>query len=528
LLIEVGVGLRDNFDRNYLKSLSSTIAGTSGYFNVNNYNEIKTILDKLMEPACSMGHLNGTSSCGTTCKGYCACSECFCPQCSEDAPNCNEYICSDVAASLGCRAQDVVCHSGTVDDPQCFNEFCDANDGECKIEAVDCAAQYEQAHGRALKQCESIPCSNGCAAEPVLDHAFCNALIGTNCSIGKCMPTDPDADENGCKPIEKTCNKDDFPGCADAICTNSVGGCHGVNCHTPCYWFRDGTYVPKCPKKACIDVTCDENAVDEDHRCIEVDHTCVQPNNKCQKSVCYVNENGENDCQIVEDKSILNCSAKNKKDGCRSWRCDPTADEGQGACVATNFTHKEDNCIDYECGEDDMWHAIPRCTSDKKCKISRCNDADGSCFEVDVDCRGKVKLPNKCFEAACKEPDGCYKKQYRGAYFDVCGRCVSTNDGDSEISYSEDASGEDCVVTSEEDVPTEGLAAAAVALIVVGVIILGAAIALSSVVGTKALIDRARGAADQAVVSNPLFEDSQTEMTNPAFLGDAWKLKTFS
>jgi len=521
LLLEVGVGLYDNFDRNYLKSLSSEIAGSSGNFNVDSYDEMDSILEKLMEPACSMGYLNGTSSCGSSCKGYCACSECFCPQCSEDAPNCNEYVCSDVAASLGCREQETVCHSGQVEDKLCFNEFCSPEDGECKIEPVDCAGPYEEAHSRTLKQCESIPCSNGCASEPVLDHEFCNNLVGTNCSFGRCSPLES-TDESGCVTIPKSCNVADFPGCHDAQCDNSVG-CYGITCDTACYWNRDGLMVPKCPKKDCIDVTCNEDATSEDERCIETPHVCEQPNNKCQKSVCYV-ENGENLCKIVEDKTILNCSGKNKKDGCRTWRCDADADNedgSKGACVFELEDHKQDNCIDYECGDDDLWHAIPRCTSDKKCKISRCNDADGSCFEVDVDCRGKVRLPNKCFEAACKEPDGCYKKQYRGAYFDVCGRCISANEGDSAISYSDEESTEDCVVTSEEDLPTEGLAAAAVALIVVGVIILGAAIALSSVVGTKALIDRARGASDQAVVSNPLFEDSQTEMTNPAFMGEA-------
>jgi len=520
LLLEVGVGLETNYDREFLKNLSSKLTGFDSSLNVDNYAQIDTVLAKIMEPACSLAQTSG-GSCGSSCKGYCACSECFCPQCSEDAPNCNEYVCSDVAASLGCREQETVCHSGQVEDKLCFNEFCSPEDGECKIEPVDCAGPYEEAHSRTLKQCESIPCSNGCASEPVLDHEFCNNLVGTNCSFGRCSPLES-TDESGCVTIPKSCNVADFPGCHDAQCDNSVG-CYGITCDTACYWNRDGLMVPKCPKKDCIDVTCNEDATSEDERCIETPHVCEQPNNKCQKSVCYV-ENGENLCKIVEDKTILNCSGKNKKDGCRTWRCDADADNedgSKGACVFELEDHKQDNCIDYECGDDDLWHAIPRCTSDKKCKISRCNDADGSCFEVDVDCRGKVRLPNKCFEAACKEPDGCYKKQYRGAYFDVCGRCISANEGDSAISYSDEESTEDCVVTSEEDLPTEGLAAAAVALIVVGVIILGAAIALSSVVGTKALIDRARGASDQAVVSNPLFEDSQTEMTNPAFMGEA-------
>jgi len=65
---------------------------------------------------------------------------------------------------------------------------------------------------------------------------------------------------------------------------------------------------------------------------------------------------------------------------------------------------------------------------------------------------------------------------------------------------------------------TEGLAAAAIALIIIAAIVAGAGIAASSIIGTKTLINRARGAANQSAHSNPLFEESETEMVNPTFV----------
>jgi len=299
-----------------------------------------------------------------------------------------------------------------------------------------------------------------------------------------------------------------------------VGGiCTGDECETPCNKKEGDEIVLRCPPQTCVNVRCNPQA-DEEHRCETEPVVCEASKNKCKESVC---QGDEKHFECVEVPIEDACDDMNKAGGCRTYTCDPEVvnpDGTYGACVPTNLTHKPDNCIDYTCGDDDMWIANPKCANTKACKLAKCDDSDGSCYEVEISCRGKVKLPNKCFEAACREPDGCYKKQYRDAYFDVCGNCISAYEADSTESFSSETM-EECTMTSEEELHTEGLAAAAIALIVIGAILIGAALALSSVVGTKALIDRANNAADQAVVSNPLFEDSQTEMSNPAFMGES-------
>jgi len=41
------------------------------------------------------------------------------------------------------------------------------------------------------------------------------------------------------------------------------------------------------------------------------------------------------------------------------------------------------------------------------------------------------------------------------------------------------------------------------------------------VLGTKTLIERAKGADNQSAHSNPLFEENETELSNPTYAGDA-------
>jgi len=520
LLIEVAVGLGEEYDQNYLKSLASVIGGESAVLPVDGYAQVNTILDKMISPVCSLGTTT-TGSCGSSCHGYCACSTCLCPTCESEASSvCNYYECLDVDIANGCQEFNVTCSST---DAECFVPYCDKEETEnpeakCKTETVDCAEVLAE-RGRPLKQCEYTICSHGCSEEYIYkDNEFCKELVaGDLCKIAKCDPENS-PDDSGCVILNVSC--EDSPlheGCNVVQCVD--GTCTGFDCEpeNPC--IVDD--VLKCPPEECVIVTCDPNAYDDEGkkgRCIRENITC-ESKNKCRESVCR-----DNAC--VEFPIDGGCSSLTKEGGCRSYRCDASAkaeDGTDGACVATLLTHDANSCVDYSCGDDDMWIATPRCTSEKACKISRCDSslpAGENCIEVDVDCYAEITIPSKCFEAACREPDGCYKKQYRDAYFDVCGNCVGSNEADSAASFSSETLIE-CTMGSEEELETEGLAAAAIALIVLGAIIIGAAIAISSVVGTKALIDRARNASDQAVVSNPLFEDSQTEMSNPAFLGDA-------
>jgi len=118
------------------------------------------------------------------------------------------------------------------------------------------------------------------------------------------------------------------------------------------------------------------------------------------------------------------------------------------------------------------------------------------------------------------------RKLIKDAYVDICGNCIKqevTDIAESEMSSSYTQSSVDlleCTHAPPKPILTEGLAAASIALIILFAVIIGAGIAASSVIGTKTLIERAKGANNQSAHTNPLFEGNEAEMTNPAYVGD--------
>jgi len=139
-----------------------------------------------------------------------------------------------------------------------------------------------------------------------------------------------------------------------------------------------------------------------------------------------------------------------------------------------------------------------------------------------------------CFEPRCKEvPDEkkykCVRKLIRNAYIDVCGRCIQESTATSSETSSSTSSfvikGGDvdttgCTGAPAKPILTEGLAAASIALIIIAAVVVGAAITASSVMGTKTLLNRAKGAENQSAHSNPLFEGNETELSNPMYTGN--------
>jgi len=515
-LLEIGVGLEAPFDVEYIMNLSSSIGGQKAALNVQNYDKIDEALDTIIKPVCEIGELGG--SCGPECKGFCACGECVCPVCDDSADFCNYYACGESNPENGCQERTVTCMDEDVAATQCYNQWCDGSEQDpskkCKAEKIDCTEELKK-QGHTFKTCQIVDCVNntgGCDIGNVInDDTICQNLAG-KCKIGRCDPGNASADKvTGCVFDDNMCTQMHEYCLGDVYCDVADGKCKGDECDTKC--VKNGE--PLCEDKPCMITHCDNssrNYENEKDRCSWTPMECKQQSeNNCKEFVCK-----DNQCvEVPVDK--LNCA--DKGDQCVSYSCVASADNGKGACVGVNKTHDSDNCTVYVCDPVTGWNAMPKCTTDKACKVARCSPANGGvCREADISCKGKVNITNKCFQAICKEPKGCQKKLYDGAYVDICGQCIRADDlGSDSITESQETA---CIEAPEQPMDPDGLAAAAVALIVLLAVIIGAAVAVSTVLGTKALIDRARGAQNQSVVSNPLFEDSQTEMSNPAFAGD--------
>jgi len=515
-LLEVGVGLTTKYDADFLVKLSSKIVGFNGSMTVSNYSDLTQLFKDVLTPVCSLAGLTG-GSCGPTCNGFCACSKCVCPMCGGNGTSqCKSYQCDATNALAGCGLKEESCVDPELERTKCYDMWCDADEPDpskkCKSKVKDCKAELE-AKGRTLSECEYVQeCVNGttgCSEANIkLNHTFCQLKAGA-CKVGVC------AGRTGCRNTDVDCKDSpiyDVCKYAGLQCNEATGQCEPrwpQNCNTDeCSKVEGDTVVPLCVSDdPCVVANCDKTKP-EGQRC-SYTPKCGTSSNACRKMTC---DNGQCDEELYD---TLDCPSKNTI--CVTYTCDATYNNGTGGCKPEPAYHEETECTKYECDEIEGWKAVPRCTTDEPCKVAKCLSG-GICYDEDIDCREVLNIEDKCHDGECNaDSDGCRLTVVPGTYIDICGNCKSDNQGDAGDDEDEAA---DCVDAPPKEVTREGLAGAAVALIVIGAIILGAAIAASTVFGTKALIDRARGAENQAVVSNPLFEESQTEMNNPAFVGD--------
>jgi len=245
----------------------------------------------------------------------------------------------------------------------------------------------------------------------------------------------------------------------------------------------------------------------------------------CTKEICV---NGEKKVVEVIGKCNLNETYK-----CLDARCEYDPDTRESECIYVDKPKPgSDPCTVYTCDNSSGdWSEAPKCDDGKYCTENVCT-IFGECKFPDVTC-SELSMDNyDCFERRCRENPSeqtykCWRKII--GYVDVCGNCIITTGGELDIesfnstsSYSSSSEYVDnCANGGPRPLLTEGLAAASIALIILAALVIGAGVAASGVMGTKTLISRAKGAENTSAHTNPLFENSDTEMTNPAFAGTA-------
>jgi len=231
-------------------------------------------------------------------------------------------------------------------------------------------------------------------------------------------------------------------------------------------------------------------------------------NYTCKKEVCI---NGKKQINYFDLQQA--CPHENK---CMVASCSPS-----GACEwAKKAPPDDDPCKVYTCNTTTgnyTW--VPKCDDGLHCTENQCT-IDGDCRYIPINCYDHINMTGyPCFIAECKEGNStfkCVRKIKFGVFIDVCGNCIKQTHVDDTSSDSS-LDFVSCTDAPSEPLIKESLAAAAIALIVVGALLAGAAVAVSGVVGTKTLLDRAHQASGQSTVSNPMYESNHCEMTNPTF-----------
>jgi len=330
-----------------------------------------------------------------------------------------------------------------------------------------------------------------------------------------------DCDHGGCIVVQIPKPTDDDK--RDTACRKNV--CEfteGVGWNWAQY---DTTEKTDCVTDECFYRECDPEA-----GCVSTD-ICRNRTTQCVTFTCENKKCVSEDVKLKETEctfeecvnDIIVTRSKDVNEACTEHNmCEEALCSELGECVYQNKTHGSDPCFIYECNPEVGWVPRPKCDDGLFCTSDTCT-INGECRHANVDCYLELNMSEyPCFRAVCKEGEKeykCARKKMEGVYIDLCGNCVR-EDG-TEGSSGESLVGEDdCTVPEDEFIPKEQLAAATIAMIVLGAIIIGAAIASSTAIGTKALLDRARAANNQSAHSNPLFEGDQTEMNNPAFAGE--------
>jgi len=264
-------------------------------------------------------------------------------------------------------------------------------------------------------------------------------------------------------------------------------------------------------------------------KCIETNH--LLRNTTCTRDVCV---NG-----TIQLTTYLEGCEKLKTDKCLLAKCEYFDENNTSYCDYYPVPDPTDDpCTDYEChtvGDTYEFTHKPHCYDGLYCTEDVCT-VFGECKFKEVKCSEEIDMEGyPCFEARCRElPQNetykCVRKLVYNAYIDVCGNCIK-EEGDSRsgsqnpnISSMEEPDLLECTNAPPRPLLTEGLAAATIGLIIIFAVLLGAGIAASSVIGTRTLMARAKAADNQSAHNNPLFQDNEAEMSNPAYIEDKEEL----
>jgi Mg-chelatase subunit ChlD len=420
--------------------------------------------------------------------------------CTFDPVNpCNNELCQPLAPKCVQEAT----QTSTLD--KCLTGACYVNeqgeDPHCNYDETNCFESEAMAQARQLNSedpnvCYNVECVLGeCKLVPQ-DKPTGEGKGDTACWINVCVYDEAvgfrwDRQESD---VKKTCKPDacfywecdDVDGCVSTpICSNKTNECRTFSCETE----EDGT--KKCVPHAnplrnteCLYEECD---TDDVKHVIIKNLTEVCPNdNKCLYATCT--DDGQCKLEAYPVPSSfsadqLECVVCDPKTGVFSFTCD-----------------------------DGLF-----CTNDECAVGGTCRHSEVKCYDI---LNMSTKNPKDyCFQPECEEKSDkyqCKRKKKAGTYIDLCGRCVDENGVPFGSEGSE--SDEECNVPDEDVTLKEPLAAATIAMIVIGAILIGAAVAMSSILGTKALLERAKAANNQSAHSNPLFEDNGKEMANPTFM----------
>jgi len=439
-------------------------------------------------------------------------------------------------------------------DKSCKNFYCDVNEpGGCTYDVIDecdekCTPEFvagclEEGHkASTTEECKLLICKvrqveygSGYSSETSQDtEPYCKLNRTINCFTSSAadearMRNEGNNDlcfnvgcDHGQCVLFNTEKPDDDDACQKYVCVYSQSD------HMWSWELEDTDEKKKCVSDECYDRYCDAGL-----GCVKTD-ICRNKSTECttyscENKKCIPKETPrkETECTIekCEDGKIVVKQKPLDKSCPNTNKCLEAVCTEMGTCMFRNTTHNTDPCMITVCDPDKGWVSTPKCDDGLFCTVDKCT-VKGECRHTPVNCYLEIDMSeHPCFRAVCKEDTAkgnytCTRKKKDGVYIDVCGNCLRLEDTEGSSSENWTDPTTDCANAPDEYIPKKELAAATIAMIVLGAIIIGAAVGTTTVIGTKTLLEHARAANNQSAHSNPLFEGDQTEMNNPAFAGE--------
>jgi len=499
--------------------------------------------------------------------------------CVKDNNKCYTFNCTGNGNSAYCKSTPISRPDKMNDDActkySCFNESGWMKDeahsldaGKCRDNAPADARTCKTFSCDKSKGCQNKTDTNCAAACANIEQSCWSSASSTlsKCELAKCTGTT--AANVKCTKTSTDCTKSEAAKTAKSKNAKNDGSCYSYKCSygsceffevlprrvsTKCItwkcvgsiekgWSWSSSYTTEytnCKNDVCYERKCDDN-----QGCIPVKAVCESKSNLCKSYTCNNNKSCvEKNLLIKYDCMHEECASDGTKfavwdkdihTGCPEVRnCTIVScprdknDPNYGRCVYTPNDHVDDPCLAPVCNTTtNTMSRKPKCDDGFACTEDKCS-VDGFCWSVNIDCYQEINMTDyPCFRAACKEDSTqekgyrCVRKLKHGAYMDICGRCIETV-ADSSESSSTTMEEDPCVDEPVLPPIKEGIAAATIACIVLIALLGGGALAGTSIVGTKILLDRARAANNQSAHSNPLFEGNAAEMNNPTYAANA-------
>lgn len=445
--------------------------------------------------------------------------------------------CANMANS-SCEEGYCVPETGKCDVKPSTEEFCDACDSDpinctnngTKCQSFRCAVK----EGSNETYCEMIadscppsadPCITATCVEDENGNGYCKrepvpCVPEGKCNVSVCKIDSTDPTKSYCDP-EPKCKSD---ACYTRTCDEETGACIAT---------------PKCEDSLCLRLVSCEIGPDDQPQCTYDPVVCK--GDACTYSVCD-NKTGtcmesDNSTKCVEDdpcfvykcnrvtgcfKEPINCD---DDDPCTEDKCIPYPPSNSSN--SSSSSGSDDDFEDYislsSSSSYDLNYVCvhrPKCRTKKFCERALCS-VNSTCTYVDYNCEDDPRRDtlDTCHTIVCSEGSrSCNVTLLASSFLDVCGSCVKTygTNATDNVTHAKTM----CIGGMAMPEFAAAIGGAAVAAIVIAAIIVAAVVGVSSTIGAKELIKRAKKSTEAVTNTNPLYEGNENEGTNPLYEGD--------